>query len=307
MKIIIVFPKKFFTTEQLKKLTKYDCEFIEDKSVDFDKVNSLYSTKEFILAVDPTYLKEGWDALPMSRIIKMKGLKALCLSTTSFSWVDVKQLGKMGIIVTNAPGKSTNAVAEFNIYMMMSLLRKIPLIIKNNLEMDYDNFINREIKGLTAGIIGLGQIGSRVAELCQGLGMKVCYWNRSPRKVKFKKQTLPNLVKNSDVVFTTIATPPEVRNLITDDMIKSMKDTTIMVSTSGPIYNQDLVLKQVANNKLGGFAFESETEKLTSFKGNVIVFPEQAYFTDGTLSNTAKIVTDSILSVIKGKPINKVN
>ena len=55
----------------------------------------------------------------------MKGLKALCLTTTSFSWINLEEMKKLGVIVTNTPGKSTNAVAEFNIFMMYTLLRKI--------------------------------------------------------------------------------------------------------------------------------------------------------------------------------------
>lgn len=307
MKIVIIFPKKFFTEEQLSELSKHELEFIERKNIDLDEVESLYSAKELILAVDPTYLKEGWNALPVERIKKMTGLKALCLTTTSFSWVAVAKLRELGIPVTNTPGKSTNAVAEFNIYMMLSLLRKLPLIAKNDWKMDYDRFVNDEVQELTAGIIGLGQIGSRVAELCKKLEMEVCYWNRSPRQVEYKRLELDDLFRKVDVLFNTIATPPEVRGLVTDEMIKSMKETAIIVSTSDPIYNQDLVLKQVAEGKLGGYAFESNEKKFTDFEGNVMVFPEQAYFTYGTLKNTARIVTETILSVIRGTPINKVN
>lgn len=307
MKIVIIFPKRFFTKDQLSELSKHDLEFIEQKDINLDEINALYSSEELILAVDPTYLVDSWEGLPVSRIRKMKGLKALCLTTTSFSWVDINKLREMGVIVTNTPRKSTNAVAEFNIYMMLSLLRKMPLIAKNNWVMNYDRFVNHEAKGLVAGIVGLGQIGNRVAELCVGLDMKVCYWNRSPKDVVYEKLELDDLIKRSDVLFNTIATPPEVKNLISDDMIKSMKETAIIVSTSDFVYNKDLVFQMVAEDKLGGFATESKDLKFTEFKGNVMIFPEQAYFTTGTLQNTARIVTETILSVIKGSPINKVN
>jgi lactate dehydrogenase-like 2-hydroxyacid dehydrogenase len=307
MKIIIVFPRRFFTKEQLSKLSKYDLEFVEGNDIDLEDVGSLYESRELIFALNPAYLKEQWNALPVERIKRMKGLKALCLTTTSFSWVDVGELKKLGIIVTNAPDKATNAVAEFNIFMMMSLLRKIPLIVKNDWKMDYDKFLTSEAKGLTAGIIGLGNIGSRVAELCKNLGMNVVYWNRSPKKVEYKRLELTELFKLSDVVFNTMATPPEVKGLVTDEMIKSMKKTAVIVDTSQPIYDQELVLKQVAAGKLGGLAFESLEKKLTDFEGNIMVFPEQAYYTLGTQLNTARIATESILSVIEGKPVNRVN
>lgn len=238
----------------------------------------------------------------------MKGLKALCLTTTSYSWVDLQKLKKLGVIVTNAPGKSTEAVAEFNILMMLSLLRKLPLIIKNNWQMDYDSFLNDEMKGLTAGIIGLGSIGTRVAELCQGLGMKVCYWNRSQKINSFEAVELADLFNKADVVFNTIATPPELTGFINQDLLAKLKTSALVISTSNTsVLDENFIIDQVKNGRLGGYAFESMDKKLTDYDGNVMIFPEQAYYTKGTLLNTATIVTETVLSILEGKPINVVN
>lgn len=308
MDIVILFPKQFFTTEQLKKLNKCNLKFIEGKNLDLDKLKDLYSSKELILAIDPTYSKDGWDSLTVERVKRMSGLKALCLTTTSFSWVDLETMKKLGIIVTNTPGKSTEAVAEFNIYMMLSLLRKTPLIIKNKWNMDYDNFTNDEAKGKTAGIIGLGKIGQRVGELCQGMGMNVIYWNRSKKTSTFKSVTLDKLFANSDVVFNTIATAPELKGFINKKLLSKLKSTAVICSTSDThVLDTDFIFKQVKDNKLGGYAFENTEQKVADFEGNVMVFPEQAYFTLGTLQNTARILTDTVLSIINKKPINKVN
>ena len=103
MKIIIIFPKKFFTKFQLNKLSVYNLEFIEQKDINLDEVDTLYKSEDLILAVDPTYLVDSWGGLPISCIKKMKSLKSLCLTTTSFSWVDINKLKEMGVIVTNTP------------------------------------------------------------------------------------------------------------------------------------------------------------------------------------------------------------
>lgn len=308
MKIIIIFPKEYFISQQIEKLSQYDLKFVQGKNIDLTKLEDLYEGGDFVLALNPIYVKDEWNCLPIERIKKMKNPKAICLTTTSYSWIDTKELAKMSIIVTNAPGKSTNAVAEFNIMMMFSLLRKIPLIIKNDWKMDYDRFLNKEVKGLTAGIVGLGQIGTRVAELCHGLGMRVCYWNRSKKKVPFKSVSLERLFEKADVIFTTIATPPELTGFINKKLISKMKKTAIIISTSDThIFVERFILNQVAKGNLGGYAFESNERKLTEYRGNVMVFPEQAFYTLETQRNTARIVTESILSVISGKPINKVN
>jgi len=311
MNIKIIFPKIFFTKEQLQALGKSNnVEFIEGKNIDLEKISDLFKPNGYILVVDPTYLKDGWNGFPVDRVKRMKGLKALCLTTTSFSWVDGKKLSEMGVTVTNTPGKSTEAVAEFNIFMMFSLLRRLSLVAKNNWKMDYDNFLNEEANGLTAGIVGLGKIGYRVAELCNGLGMNVCYWNRSKKKTSFKAETLENLFAKSDVIFNTLATPPELKGFLNKDLISKLKKTSVIVSTSDVhVFDEDFVVKQVENGKLGGYAFENTEKKFTEYRGNIMVFPEQAYFTKGTLLNTARIVTETVLSVLrlKGKPINKIN
>lgn len=308
MDIVILFPEQFFTAEQINKLKKYNLKFVKGKNVDLDKLNYLYSSKELILAIDPTYSKDSWESLPVERVKKMKGLRALCLTTTSYSWVDLDGMKKLGVTVTNTPGKSTEAVAEFNIYMMLSLLRKTPLIIKNKWIMDYDNFTNEEVKGKTAGIVGLGKIGQRVGELCRGMGMNVIYWNRSKKASSFKSASLGRLFSESDVIFNTIATAPELTGFLNKKLLLNLKPTTIICSTSDThIFDTDFIFNQVKNKKLGGYAFENTEKKITDFDGNIMVFPEQAYFTLGTLQNTARIVTETILSVINKKTINQVN
>lgn len=308
MKIIIIFPQKFFSQEQLQKLQKYNLKFIKGKNIDLGKIEDLYKKEELILSVDPTYLKDHWDALPIERVKKMKGLKALCLTTTSYSWVNIKKLAEMGASVTNVPGKSTQAVAEFNIAMMFSLLRKLPLIIKNNWAMNYDEFLNEEAKGLTAGILGLGKIGSQVADLCHGLGMNICYWNRSKKRSPYKAVSLEKLFEQSDVIFSTLATPPELKGFVNKTLLSKLKKTAIIISTSDlHILDNEFIVEQVEKGNLGGFAFENTTKKINDYKGNIMVFPEQAYFTTGTMKNTTRILTETILSVIKGVPINKVN
>jgi len=307
MKIFIIFPKKYFNKDLLSQFNKNDVVFIEEDSVDLELKKFLFEDEDYILVPDPTYLKDDWEAFPVERVKRMKGLKALCLTTTSYSWVELEELAKLGVTVTNTPGKSTNAVEEFNIYMMMTLFRKIPLIIKNGWKMDYKNYLNEEIKGKTAGIIGFGNIGNRTAELCSQLGMDVIYWNRTKKESKFKYLEPEDLLKNVDVLFNTVATPPEMRNFLSTKMIDRMKKGALLVSTSESIYDQEYVIKKVEREELGGFATESHSEDFSKYKGNVMFFPEQAYYTRGTLENTARIVTETVKSILDGNPINKVN
>lgn len=308
MDIYIFFPKRFFTREQLEKFKGHNLHFPSEKGTNLDKIDRFFQKKPYILAVDPTYIKDVWEGLPAERLKRMVGLKALCLTTTSFSWIDGKELAKKKVILTNTPNKCTEAVAEFNIYMMFSLLRKLPLIVKNNWTMNYDYYLNDEAYGLTAGILGLGRIGSRVAELCKKIGMNVVYWNRSKKTSSFKSMNLDILFEKADVIFNTIATAPEIKGFINKKLISKLKPTSLIISTSDThIFDESFIIEQVEKGELGGYTFESFPKKIPDYKGNIMVFPEQAYFTTGALKNTARIVTETILSILKGKPINKVN
>ncbi len=308
MDIYIFFPKRFFTEEQLNKFKGHNLHFSSEKGTDLDKIDRFFQKKPYILAVDPTYIKDVWEGLSIDRLKRMVGLKALCLTTTSYSWINGKELAKTGVILTNTPNKCTEAVAEFAIYMMFSLLRKLPLIVKNKWNMNYDHFLNEETTGLTAGILGLGRIGQRVAEICKAIGMKVIYWNRSKKISSFQSTDLGNFFEKSDVVFNTLATAPEIKGFINKKFLSRLKPSALIVSTSDThIFDESFIIKQVEKEKLGGYAFESFPKKIPDYKGNLMVFPEQAYFTTGALRNTARIATETILSILKGKPINKVN
>lgn len=308
MNIKIIFPKRFFTEEQLKKFKGHKIEFIEGSNIDLDKIDNLFSPEKYILVVNPTYLKDNWNAFPIKRIKRMKGLKALCLTTSSFSWIETNKLAEMGIIVTNIPGAPTEAVAEFNIYMMLSLLRKLPLIVKNEWKMDYDHFLNEEFKGLNVGILGLGRIGARVAELCKGLGLNVSYWNRTKKETIYNAVTLNQLFEKSDIIFNTLATPLELKGFINKKLLSKLKETAIIISTSDVlVFDEEYIFNQVTQKKLGGYAFENKDKNITDFKGNIMVFPEQAYYTLGTQLNRGKTATETVLSILRGKPINKVN
>ena len=85
----------------------------------------------------------------------------------------------------------------------MAIARKVPLIIQNDWTMDYVNHLGTEIAGKKAGIVGLGNIGSRIGELAKGIGMDVTYWSRKTRDDRFTYVELDKLFAESDVVFIT--------------------------------------------------------------------------------------------------------
>ena len=132
----------------------------------------------------------------------MKNVKAICLQTTSFSWIDVAEAKKQDIPVMNLRGFSTEAVAEWAFMMTVNVARKLPLIIKDGWKQDFSKHQGVELKGKTAGIVGLGTIGTRIAEICNGLGMEVVYWSRKSKDERFSFTELDDLLKKSRFYFS---------------------------------------------------------------------------------------------------------
>ena len=134
---------------------------------------------------------------------------------------------KKGIKVANAPGFSKQAVAEMVIGLMFAVNRKIPLMDrdmrKNPFESDPGNVDQQnkywgfDIKGKTMGILGLGRIGSTVATLALGLGMKVIAHNRSPKSMEgVEMVSKEELLKRADVVSLNITSSNDSKNFISE-------------------------------------------------------------------------------------------
>ena len=242
MKIYITYTKDSFTEEQLKQLNEVGEVIILEELFDLDKAPYLEDDSEKILVADPDWY--NWD-INSEHLSKIKNLKAVCLSTTAFDWIDLDYCQENNIIVTNIPKYSTDSVAEYAIFLMLSLAKKFPLQIKTNYKTDYSlSMLTTEIRNKKVGIIGIGHIGSRIAEICSGLGMNVIYWNRKEKSVPYKYVDLDTLFSDSDFIIPTFVTNEETKKLITDDLINKMNNNALINIVNNPneIYNHNLML-----------------------------------------------------------------
>lgn len=305
-KIIILSPNVniLFTKELKKKIDSVGDALFISTIKPLSKISELYNNEPKILAIDPDFCK--WN-VPKDIIKKMKNVKSICLQTTSFSWIDIDQAKRQGIPVMNLRGFSTEAVAEWAFMMALNVARKIPLIIKDDWKQDFIKFQGVELKGRIVGIIGLGSIGTRIAEICKGSGMKTVYWSRKSRDKRFSYIELPELMEKADFIFPTLAQNEQTKNLITDQLLRSMKGSAIFVSIVHKIYNHDLLLQLIKENKIYGYAFETEKNKITDFEGNVWAGPELAWCTEDSIKKNAEQWTDAIVKAVKNDYPTQIN
>lgn len=306
MKIIVLSPdinKQF--ADALKERVGPGVEvIIHQKPQPIAQIAELHDEEEKILALDPDFV--GWK-FTAEDIDSVKNLKAICLQTTSFSYIDGAHAATKGISVTNLRGFSTEAVAEFALMMLIGVARKMPVVIKDGFVQDFEKHKGIELKGKKVGIIGLGNIGTRFAELCQGIGMEVTYWSHTNRDARFAFAELSELFEQSDVVFPAMAKNDESVRVITDELLALLKKEAIFVSIAHNIYNHALILDMVKRGALYGYAFEEDNGNPAKYEGNVLALPAIAWSTDASRDLNRKMWADTIDDAIKGRFPNKIN
>lgn len=186
-------------------------------------------------------------------------LKMLSIAFTGLDHIDLAECERRGILVKNAAGYSTEAVAEEAICMMIGLYRHIienDAITRNCSGLPLSP--GKEISNKTVGVIGLGSIGQRTAKLAQAFGCKVIAWNRTPKDIEgvtiVDKETL---FKESDIITLHISLNDDTRNFITAKEIALMKQTSIIVNAArGPIINSQDLATALKDGKIAGAALD---------------------------------------------------
>lgn len=308
MKLYITYTKNSFTEKQIQDLNRVgETIFLED-TFDLDKAPYLDDDNEKILVADPDWY--NWD-INASHLSKIKNLKGVCLATTAFDWIDLDYCKENGIAVCNIPKYSTDSVAEYGIFLMMCLAKKFPIQIKTDYKMDYSKYmLTTEIRNKTVGIIGLGTIGSKIADISEALGMNVIYWNRSEKQNNYKKVDLETIFKEADFIFPTFSTNDETKKLITDDLINLMKGNAFINIVNNPreLYNHDLFLNKAEKEEIS-YAFElyDNEKKLYDYKGNIMITAPYAFYTKEAIDRLIAIWCDNVINLVNDKPQNVVN
>ncbi|MCL2331417.1 MAG: NAD(P)-binding domain-containing protein [Proteobacteria bacterium] len=292
-----------FAEQQMSVLSgAYDEVLHINKVMPFSDLPLIADNCEKVFAIDPDFC--DWN-IPNSAL-DTRGLLAVCLDTTSYSWIDLEYAKGKGISVTNVRGWSTESVAEQSILIAMNLARKLPLLLQNKMEINFETMRGAELRGKTAGIIGLGKIGTRIAELCAAFGMNVCYWSRKSQDDRFAKTELADVFKNADFIFPALSKNKDTEGIIKDLLLKSMKSGAIFTEISDNfLYNHNLLLDMVKNNKIYGYGFEELHPK--SYEGNILAVPPVAYYTTEAMNRNTAQWLDCIVGVKNSAAINKLN
>lgn len=314
MKIAVFAPESEFTTQQTKTLRSLgEVVFTKDrKPLTLDKIFKMSHGAD-IIAADPDAFGGFEQALPkLNQVMEsLPILKGVCLGTTSFGWIDLKYCGKRKLPVSNVPGYSRESVAEHTLALLLGLAKRILITDRKTQRGQYKLEMGFELKGKTLGIIGMGNIGSRVAELGKGIGMKVIAYNRTPKKkTGVEMVTLKKLLKTADAITLHTTHEPKNVDIIGEKELSMMKDGVIIVNTvDRELIDEKAMAKALKSEKVYGYAYEGEDLVNTPLAKveNAIGIKGFGWYTKEALENMYQIWTDNIVAMAKGKPRNLVS
>ena len=263
-----------------------------------------------------------------------KNLSCIARAGAGTNNIPIEDATKKGIVVFNTPGANANAVKELVICGMLLSSRGIVEGINFAQNRDLDDtealnkamesqkktFAGNELAGKTLGIVGLGAIGSMLAQAGQTLGMNLVGYDphisieaawRLPREVK-KADSMEALLKESDYVSLHVPLVETTKNLINSSNLKKFKKGARLINLSrGGIVNSDDVISELENGNLDKFVTDFPTPALiqrSAAKNDVVLLPHLGASTKEAEVNCAVMAANQMVNYLKdGTIVNSVN
>ncbi|MEM8964158.1 MAG: 2-hydroxyacid dehydrogenase [Acidobacteriota bacterium] len=257
---------------------------------------------------------------PVLRRLAAGGTRWIALRSAGFNHVDLSAAQELDIMVARVPAYSPYAVAEHTVGLMLTANRKIHRAHQRVREANFalGGLMGFDMKGRTVGIVGTGKIGSVVARILHGFGMRLLAYdiaeNPECRALGVDYVALDELFVQSDVITLHCPLTPATHHLIDDEAIQRMKDGVMLVNTSrGGLVDTKAVIDALKVGKIGHLAldvYEEEGDlffedlsdvvihddvfmRLLTFP-NVLITAHQAFFTEEALGNIVATTLDNL-------------
>lgn len=247
-------------------------------------------------------------------------LKAVVRHGVGLDFIPVEAATKKGIPVANLPGSNANAVVEYCMATIFHFRRSLALIdsklrSEGWLKARPIADVSTEIAATTLGIIGMGSIGSKLAQAASGIQMDVIALTRRPETLptSIKAVSKDELFSQSDVIVLCCPLNDQTRGLVDRSSIALMKPTAILINIArGPVIDTQAVLDALADGKIAGAAMDVHDHQPLS--GDEVVFdcpnllltPHIASITASSMRGMSKGSVETILAILNGKHVSNV-
>jgi len=275
------------------------------------------------------FVNDNGDADAL-RVLKKHGVRFIALRCAGYNNVDLKEAESLGITIVRVPAYSPDAVAEFTVGMMLTVIRKYYKAYNRVREGNFllEGLVGSNIKSATIGIIGTGKIGMLTGKiLSQGFGARVIAYDMYPNKEGASTygiayvETLDDLLAEADIISLHCPLTAENKHMIDDAAIHKMKHNVIIVNTSrGALIDSTALIRGLKRHKIQAVAmdvYEKEEDyffkdtsagimdddllaRLISFN-NVFLTGHQAFLTNEALDAIASTTIQNLVQLFKGE------
>ncbi len=201
-------------------------------------------------------------------------LKVIARAAVGVGNIDIEYATKKGILVINCPGKNTNSAAELTLSLMLAMLRNVPQAQETMKKGGWDRhrFAGRELRGKRIGIVGLGNVGHRVAKFARGFDMEVFAYDPYIAPQVFERHQakpfsdLREMLKVTDMLTVHVPLNKETKNMITGEMLDLMPAGSWVVNAArGGIIGEKELAPRLRSGHIAGAGIDTwETEPKVS-------------------------------------------
>lgn len=293
----------------------YDLEIVRTPDYLTAENTSLAKGAEAVLIVAACKVTED-----VAKGLQEAGVKYILTRSTGYDQIDREAIQKYGIRAANVPVYSTNAVPEFTVLLMLSLVRKWKQMDQKLSHQDFtlQGVQGKELGSMTLGLFGTGKLGIKTAEILHAMGCRILASSpheKEEAKAYVTYTTQEEVFRESDLLFFHCVLNDETRQMVNRKTISEMKDGVYLVNTArGGLVDFEAVLDGLKSGKIAGFAsdvYDKEAQfirkDLTGEKiqdpvlaellsrDDVILTPHVAFFTETSVSNLIRLSLESLI------------
>ena len=295
---------------------------LKSKSVDYDIKTGLEPNElQSIIDDYDGILIRSATKLTADILENCSNLKVIGRAGVGVDNVDLDVATKNKILVMNTPLGNLEATAELTVGLMFSLFRHIHNANASTHEGKWEKakFMGTELKGKTLGIVGFGNIGQRVAEICKVIGMQILTNSNSAsdevlNSFDAKKVSTEELLSSSDVLSLHTKLNDQTKNMLNKESIATMKSSSVIINCArGGLINESDLKDALNNDVIAGAAidvYETEpaTENVMFGAKNLLLTPHLGASSKEAQSNVAIDVANQVADFLKeNKVVNNVN
>lgn len=292
-----------------KQLLAQEAEIVFASSLEEDAlIDQVKDADALIIRANGAVTARLMEAAPKLKVIGRHGV--------GVDAIDLNAARERGIIVCNTPAANVESVAEQAVGLMLAVSKQIARADKairaGRWQVRYE-YIGQELWGRSLGLIGMGRIGARVAEICHlAFKMPVLYYDlvgypQAESALGARKLAMNEVLAQADYVSVHVPLLPATRGLIGQEQFALMQKGAIFINTArGPIVDETSLVEALTSGHLGGAGLDVYAVEPVAADSpllrleNVVLTPHMAAHTDDAL-RAMSLVAEDVLRVLKGQ------